>query len=165
MKILIGLISLILSFSVLSQDIFVIEKSFNPENVLHLATTVDNSNGRCEFVPPYIEAYWTIGRKNGDTAGLNFIEKPFFGPKIISAETNEVDFTIGLLKKIKISDQKITARLENCQAKAFAVVDGEEIEVKSIYAKGKFAITWVTEYIEINGIKRDGSKFYLKLEP
>lgn len=153
MKTLISTLFLLLSFNALSYEIFVIEKSANPKNVLHFHANVE----ACEFQTPAIRNFWIMGEEDGQRENINSAERPFFTPKMSYQSKKEVDFTMGVIEKMKgkVDDPKVKVRLVNCKPKAYFEVEGNEIQVKRIFVKVNMLIN--VKYVTITGIAANGS--------
>jgi hypothetical protein len=160
MKSLLTAIALLSSFSTFAQDLFVIKKNMNPKNELHFKAEVQD----CKLKTPSASAYWVLGEEDRHTEGLTNKEKPYFQPKISYSNSVEADFTFGALEKMgkKLPDQTINLRLENCKPKAFLEVNGQEIQIKEIYANVN--ILMIVRSMIISGIAPNGEKVSHKIE-
>lgn len=120
---------LFLSPAVFAQDIFTISKNRNPENVMHFEATVKN----CKFENPAISNFWEMGEEKGQKEALNKDEKKYFEPKILSAKSDEIVFSLPALKKGDNKTQgPITVRLKDCKAHTFITVDRRPMEFKKV---------------------------------
>lgn len=154
----------IFSFSAFSQSFLQVKKSFNPENVLHVAAEIEG----CHFVEPYVSSHWIMGEKRGQKAKLNVFEKPQFSPIIIEANSNEVKFTAKALKDAKINPEYkvVTLKLINCEPHAFVLFESRELELKEIFADAKLFYKGKPVYINyvvIEGLYPDGSRYTRKV--
>jgi Domain of unknown function (DUF4833) len=160
MKYLLFSILLLTSFSTLAESVFVFKKNINPKNILHFKAHVQD----CELKSPAISAFWVMGEKNGQIESLSGKEIEYLKPKITYLKKDEVDFTIGAIEELegKISDEKISVRLENCNAKAFIELDGKEIQLKEININlGAFMSV---EDVTLSGLSQDGRQIKKKIE-
>lgn len=160
MKALLACALLLSSFSTFANDLFVIKKNMNPKNVLRYKANVEN----CKLKTPAVSAYWVMGEEDGHTEDLLEKEKAYFKPKISYAKDTEADFSIGVMEKMgsKIPDQSIRVRLENCKAKAFIELKGQEIQLLEIEANVNLLMSM--RYVIISGIRPDGTKINHKIE-
>ena len=151
---------LILSATALAQDIFVIKKSMNPKNVLHFKAEVT----ACKLKAPAVSSYWVMGEDDGHIEGLLSKELPYFAPKISYTKETEADFSIGAMEKMgsKIPDKSIRVRLEDCKAKAFINLNGQEIQINEIYVSVNLFMS--VKYMTIAGIAPNGEKVSHRIE-
>lgn len=158
---LISFLILALSFKALAHvDTFLITKSFNTKNVLHYEAIINE----CRLVKPFVDVYWIVGEKQGEEAKLNVFQGSL-APKVISANDYEARFTLKALKKIDVpgSDNTFVTRIDNCKAKTYVVINGEEIELREIYADAELGFGVTVNYIIIKGIKPDHTEFKFKI--
>ncbi len=133
-------------------DVFKLNKSVNPKNVLHYETFVED----CKLVTPYVNAYWVMGEEKNQTKGLNIFFRPSLGPKIKESREDRVRFTLGAIENINIpgSDKTIQIELDQCKPKATIVLNGETINLQEIHAD----LSGLScNYIIIKGHRADGS--------
>jgi hypothetical protein len=150
----------LMSAAAMAQDMFIIQKSMNPKNVLHFKANVE----ACKLKSPAVTAYWVMGEEDGHTEGLTSQEKPYFQPKISYAKETESDFSLGAMEKMgsKIPDKSIRVRLENCKPKAFIELNGGEVQLTNINVSVNMFMS--VKSMTISGIAQDGSKVSHKID-
>lgn len=166
MKYFFALALISLASSAMAQNLFIIKKNHNPKNILHFDAQVEN----CKLVSPVVKAYWVMGEKDGRIESLNSLERKHFSPRVIYQKETEADFTLAALNKMagKMDDTKISIRLMKCQPKAFATVEGQEIQLSELYVDGKINLLqggWVTHYMVLKGKNAAGSTVSIRLNP
>lgn len=142
-----------------ANELFVITKNRTPKNILHYKANVVN----CEFAKTPVTPYWILGEERGQTEAITNSEKGMFQPKVTYQKATEVDFSIGAMERLgnSLPNKKISVRIENCQAKAYLEVKGQEMELKEIYAQIKLlSISSLT----LSGFAPNGSKISHKIE-
>lgn len=135
-----------------ANDLFVVKKNKNPKNILHYRANLQS----CTFKNPPVSQQWIMGEEDGHVEGLTGIEKSVYQPRITYQKDSEVDFTIGAMDKMgsKLPNKKIRVRIENCKAKAYLEIKGQEIQLREIFANvGLVSVTSVT----IKGTAPNGS--------
>lgn len=159
MKFILALTLLIPSMS-FANALFTVSKTYNEKNILHYRAVVKN----CKLVAPYITNHWVMGEEKGQAEGLTAKEKKFFEPKVSYAKDNEVDFTLGAMKELKLGAndfKKITVQMKGCKAVAVSDYKNEEITVKNIHLQASvLSVSGAT----ITGTKANGSRFILNVK-
>jgi len=151
---------LLLAVSIIStvasaNEIFILKKSYNPKNVLHFKASVEG----CKLKSPAVTNHWVMGEERSQIEGLTNTEKPYFQPKISYQTDAEADFGMGAIDKIgnQIGDKSIRVRLDNCKAKAYIDINGQEIQLTEIFAN--VGLLMSVKSLTVTGIKADGTKF------
>lgn len=159
MKFILALTLFIPSMS-FANALFTVSKTYNEKNILHYRAVVKN----CKLVAPYITNHWVMGEEKGQAEGLTAKEKKFFEPKVSYAKDNEVDFTLGAMKELKLGAndfKKITVQMKGCKAVAVSDYKNEEITVKNIHLQASLlSVSGAT----ITGTKANGSRFILNVK-
>lgn len=161
MKILFSILLVAAVFPVGATEIFRIKKSYNPKNYLRYHVEVED----CQITGAY--PIWVMGEQQGQEEGLKFYEKPFFKPKNMSISSNgrSMSFSFTLLNKMKakfdVSD--ISVELINCKPKAYADVEGKQIELGEIFVEGTGSgLGFKPRFVNVKGLNPNGSGYLKK---
>ena len=142
-----------------ANELFIVKKNKNPKNTLHYRANIES----CTFKSSPISQQWIMGEEDGHVEGLTGMEKSVYQPKITYQKDTEVDFTLGAMDKMgsKLPNKKIRVRIENCKAKAYLEIKGQEIQLKEIFANvGVVSVSSIT----ITGVSPGGSVVTHKIE-
>lgn len=136
------------------QDMFVLKKSFNPQNILHFEAKTQN----CKLLKDGVKAYWVMG--TGLEEGLTSKEVKYFKPQSTepTGDGKQMEFTFGAVQEMgdSIPDKQIKVVLENCKPKAYIEYNGIELNLTEIYVE--VSLFMDVKFMNISGIAPDGSK-------
>lgn len=146
---------MLLSSNAFCHEVFKFTKSFRPKNVLHFS--VNTKDCRIADKSPIIN-YWIMGEEKGQKEGLTKDEKKLFTPEIIRENGHELEFIIGEMGELcedPIIKSPILVRMIDCKPKAFIRINGEDIELKEIYADISL-LRQKIKYLVITGKRPNG---------
>jgi hypothetical protein len=172
MKTILTLLTLSLSLVAMAQTaeqpLFNVTKNHNPHNYLKYSAVVEN----CRLVKQVVKAEWIHSKENNRVGFLNKREAAHLSPILIPGRNeNHAEFTLNAIREniSELPDSKITIRMENCQAKAYAATDEYgEIQLSEIFAHIKVAASIVAgkpsiPFIIIKGKDAVGREVSLRL--
>jgi hypothetical protein len=161
MKIIFSLLLVATVFPVGATEILRIKKSYNPKNYLRYHAEVEN----CQLTGVY--PMWVMGEESGQEEGLKFYERPFFKPKNMNISSNgkSMSFTFTLMNKIKnkLGVGELSVELINCKPKAYAEIEGKQIELEEIFVEGTGSgLGFKAKFLNVRGENPNGSKYFKK---
>ncbi|MGE3611485.1 MAG: DUF4833 domain-containing protein [Bacteriovoracaceae bacterium] len=162
---LVSIFIVLTTFSSFASELFTVQKSYNPNNVLHYKANIE----KCALRTPSVDSYWIMGETDGHREVLSPKEVRYFAPKISLESEYEALFSIGALEVIgkDFPNKNIQIRMEGCEAKAYAEINGQYLQLKNIYVAGRITITlnWITYYMIVTAIDAAGVEQTFKFVP